>query len=130
MPLAKDKVKFVGEPIVMVVAESRYIAEDAVAEIWVDIEPLDAVIDLEQALSDETPVIHEDLPSNVAAHVIQEKGSYADIVDQADVVIKRRLVYDRGTAAAMENRGIVAHWDSKSAHMTLWDTTQAPIFRS
>lgn len=128
VPLAKDKVKFVGEPIVMVVAESRYIAEDAVADIWVDIEPLDAVINLEQALSEEAPIIHDDLPSNMAAHVIQEKGDYAAIVDQADLVVKRRLVYDRGTAAAMENRGIVAHWDSKSAHMTIWDTTQAPIF--
>jgi carbon-monoxide dehydrogenase large subunit len=127
VPLAKDKVKLVGEPIVMVVAESRYIAEDAVADIWVDIEPLDAVIDLEQALSEEAPLIHEDLPSNLAAHVIQKKGDYESSVGKADLVVKRRLVYDRGTAAAMENRGIVAHWEAKSAHLTIWDTTQAPI---
>ncbi len=127
-PLAKDKVRFVGEPIVMVVAESRYIAEDAIADIWVEIEPLDAVVDLEYALSEEAPLIHEDLPSNMAAHAIQEKGNYAAIVDQADLVIKRRLLYDRGVAAAMENRGIVAHWDAKGAHLTLWETTQAPIF--
>jgi carbon-monoxide dehydrogenase large subunit len=127
VPLAKDKVKLVGEPIVMVVAESRYIAEDAVADIWVDIEPLDAVIDLEQALSEEAPLIHEDLPSNLAAHVIQKKGDYESSVEKADLVVKRRLVYDRGTAAAMENRGIVAHWEAKSAHLTIWDTTQAPI---
>ena len=53
VPLAKDKVRFVGEPVVMVVAESRYIAEDAVADIWVDIDPLPANVDLEQSLSDE-----------------------------------------------------------------------------
>lgn len=128
VPLAKDKVRFVGEPIVMVVAASRYIAEDAVAEIWVDIEPLDAVVDLEQALTDDAPLIHEDLPSNMAAHVIQEKGNYDEAAKQADLVIKRRLLYDRGTAAAMENRGIVAHWEAKSAQLTMWDTTQAPIF--
>lgn len=128
VPLAKDKVRLVGEPIVMVVAESRYIAEDAVNEIWVDIEPLEPVVDLEQALAEDAPLIHEDLPSNLAAHVIQEKGDYAAIVDQADVVIKRRLVYDRGTAAAMENRGIVANWEAKSGQLTVWDTTQAPIF--
>lgn len=127
-PLAKDKVKFVGEPIVMVVAETRYIAEDAVNEIWVDIEPLEAVVDLEFALSDAAPVIHEDLPSNLAAHAIQEKGNYEQAVKAADVIIKRRLLYDRGTAAAMENRGVVVDWDAKSAHMTIWDTTQAPIF--
>jgi carbon-monoxide dehydrogenase large subunit len=126
-PLARDKVRLVGEPIVMVVAESRYVAEDAVADIWVDIDPLDAVVDLEQALSDEAPLVHEDLPSNLAAHVVQEKGNYAAIVDEADLVIARRLVYDRGTAAAMENRGIVASWDARSGQMTVWDTTQAPI---
>jgi len=128
VPLAKEKVRFVGEPIVMVVAESRYAAEDAVADIWVEIEPLEAVIDMEQGLAEQAPLIHEDLSSNLAAHVIQEKGNYEEAVKKADVVIKRRLVYDRGTAAAMENRGIVAHWDAKSAHMTMWDTTQAPIF--
>jgi carbon-monoxide dehydrogenase large subunit len=128
VPLAKDKVRFVGEPIVMVVAESRYIAEDALADIWVDIEPLPAVVELEAALSETAPLIHEDLPSNMAAHVIQEKGNYAAIVGQADLVIKRRLKYDRGTAAAMENRGIVVQWEAKSGQLTIWDTTQAPIF--
>lgn len=127
-PLAKDKVRFVGEPIVMVVAESRYMAEDALADIWVDIEPLDAVVDLEDALKENAPLIHEDLTSNMAAHVIQEKGNYESIVDQADLVIKRRFLYDRGTAAAMENRGIVASWDPKAGQLTVWDTTQAPIF--
>ncbi len=127
-PLAKDKVRHAGEPIVMVVAESRYLAEDALADIWVDIDPLPAVVDLEYALSDEAPLIHEDLPSNLAAHVIQEKGNYEEAVKQADLVIKRRLLYDRGTAAAMENRGIVAQWDHKSGQLTVWDTTQAPIF--
>lgn len=128
VPLAKDKVRHAGEPIVMVVAESRYVAEDALADIWVDIDPLPAVVDLEYALSDEAPLIHEDLPSNLAAHVIQEKGNYSEAVKGADLVIKRRLLYDRGTAAAMENRGIVAQWDHKSAQLTVWDTTQAPIF--
>lgn len=128
VPLAKDKVRFVGEPIVMVVAQTRYIAEDAVSEIWVDIDPLDAVVDLEKALAPDAPLIHDDLSSNLAAHVIQEKGNYEEAVKKADVVIKRRLLYDRGTAAAMENRGIVARWDIKSAQLTMWDTTQAPIF--
>lgn len=127
VPLAKDKVRFVGEPIVMVVAESRYIAEDAVGDIWVEIEPLPAVIDIEQALSDDAPPIHDDLDSNLAAHVIQRKGDYETAVQQADLVIKRKLKYDRGTAAAMENRGIVAQWDAKSHKLTVWDTTQAPI---
>ncbi|NIR50913.1 xanthine dehydrogenase family protein molybdopterin-binding subunit [candidate division KSB1 bacterium] len=127
VPLAKDKVKFVGEPIAIVVAESRYIAEDGVEDIFAEIEPLDAVVDLEKALTAEAPAIHEDLDSNLAADVIQEKGDFRKIRQQADVLIKRRFVYDRGVAAALENRGVVANWDAKSQHLTVWDTTQAPI---
>ena len=128
VPLAKEKVRHMGEPLAVIIAESRYIAEDAAAEVWADIEPLDAVVDIERALDDDAPAIHEDLSTNLSAHVIQEKGHYETAREQADLVLKRRLVYDRGTAAAMENRGIVAQWDSKARRLTLWDTTQAPIF--
>jgi CO/xanthine dehydrogenase Mo-binding subunit len=127
IPLVKDKVRLAGEPLAAVIAESRYIAEDALEDIVVDLEPLGAVVDLEQALEPDAPLVHDDLASNLAAHLIQEKGDYAATREQADLVIKRRIVIDRGTAAAMENRGIVAHWDAKSQHLTMWNTTQAPI---
>ena len=127
VPLAKDKVKHVGEALAFVVAESRYIAEDALEDIFADIEPLDAVIDLEKALDSEAPRIHDQLESNLSAHVIQEKGDYDSIKKKADVVIERRFFYDHGLAAAMENRGIVADWDEKTQQLKVWDTTQAPI---
>ena len=127
VPLVKDKARHAGEPIAVVVAENRYIAEDALDLIVVDYEPLGAIVDLNDALAPGAPVIHDELGTNLNAHVIQEKGNYASAVERADVVIKRRLSYDRGVAAAMENRGIVADWDAKSEHLTLWDTTQAPI---
>ena len=127
VPLAKDKVTHVGEPIAMIVAISRYVAEDALFDIIVDFEPLDAAVDLEQSLEKDAPVIHDGLDSNLAAHVIQEKGSYAAIRDKADVLIKRRFYYDRGVAAAMENRGVIADWDAKNQYLKIWDTTQAPI---
>ncbi|MCZ6821215.1 MAG: xanthine dehydrogenase family protein molybdopterin-binding subunit [Calditrichaeota bacterium] len=127
VPLAKEKVTHVGEPIAMIVAISRYVAEDALFDIIVDFEPLDAAVDLEQSLEKDAPVIHDGLDSNLAAHVIQEKGSYAAIRDTADVVIKRRFYYDRGVAAAMENRGVIADWDAKNEYLKIWDTTQAPI---
>ncbi|NUQ86416.1 MAG: xanthine dehydrogenase family protein molybdopterin-binding subunit [Anaerolineales bacterium] len=127
VPLAKDKVKFAGEPIVMVVAESRYIAEDALADIQVDYEPLDAVVDLEKALGPDSAIIHEEIGTNVAAHVVQTKGDYESIKKDAALVIKRRFKYDHGCAAAMENRGIVAEWDRRAGRLTVWDTTQAPV---
>jgi carbon-monoxide dehydrogenase large subunit len=127
VPLVKDKVRLAGEPMAVVIAESRYIAEDALEDIVVDLEPLEAVVDLEEALEPAAPLVHDDLDSNLAAHFAQEKGDYAAAREKADLVIKRRIVIDRGAAGAMENRGIVAYWDAKSQHLTLWDTTQAPI---
>ncbi len=127
VPLARDKVRHLGEAVAMVVAESRYVAEDAAADVWVDYEPLPAAVDLEEALRPDAPRVHDDLADNVGAHVVQEKGDYAAARRQAAHLIKRRFVYDRGTAAAMENRGLVAQWDHRAQKLTLWDTTQAPI---
>jgi carbon-monoxide dehydrogenase large subunit len=127
IPMVKDKARHLGDPIAVVIAESRYIAEDALEDIIVDYEPLDAVVDLERALEPGAPLVHDDLDSNMAAHVVQRKGDYDAARAQADVVIKRRLLIDRGAAAALENRGVVAHWDARSQQLTVWDTTQAPI---
>ncbi|MCA9920824.1 MAG: xanthine dehydrogenase family protein [Anaerolineales bacterium] len=128
VPLAKDKVRHVGEPVVMIVATSRYIAEDAVDDVFVDYEPLPTVVDLEKAVGSNTALVHDDLGSNISAHVVQTKGNYDTIKDQAHLIINRRLLYDHGIAAAMENRGVVAQWDRRSQRMTIWDTTQAPVF--
>jgi aerobic carbon-monoxide dehydrogenase large subunit len=125
--LARDKVKFAGEPVVMVLAESRYVAEDALAEIQIDYEPLPAVVDLEKALGAGSPLVHEDIGSNVAAHVVQRKGDYESARKAAALVIQRRFKYEHGCAAALENRGIVAEWDSRAGRLTVWDTTQAPV---
>src|SRR5574339_964628 len=129
VPLARagDKVKFAGEPVVMVLAESRYIAEDALADIQVDYEPLEAVVDLEKALQDGSPIIHEDIGSNVAAHVVQTKGDYDSAKQGAALIVTRRFRYEHGCAAAIENRGIVAEWDRRAGRLTVWDTTQAPV---
>src|SRR5512141_767680 len=127
VPLAKDKVRFAGEPVVMVLAESRYLAEDALADIQIDYEPLEAVVDMEKALKADSPIIHEEIGSNVAAHVVQTKGDYESAKKDAALVIKRRLRYEHGCAAAIENRGIVAEWDRRAGRLTVWDTTQAPV---
>ncbi len=125
--LARGKVRYVGEPVVMVVAESRYIAEDAADTIVVDYEPLDPVLDLEAALSEDSALVHEDVGSNVAAHVIQRKGDYDAARAQADVIISRRMYYDRGASSPIETRGVVAKYDPLSQELVVWDSTQAPI---
>src|ERR1700681_250456 len=77
VPLAKDKVRHVGEPLAVVIAQSRYIAEDALADIVVDLEPLPAVVDLEMALATGSSLVHGDLGSNLAARGRQAERNFA-----------------------------------------------------
>src|ERR1700732_4196769 len=128
VPLAKDKARHVGEPLVIVIAESRYIAEDALDDIDIVLEQLPAVVDLEKGLRPGAALVHEDLGSNVSAHVRQTKGNYAAAAAKADHIIKRRLRYEHGISSPIETRGVVAQWDGCANHMTIWDTTQAPVF--
>ena len=127
VPLAKHKVRHVGEAIAMVVATSRYVAEDAVSLVEVDIEPLPPVATTEGSLQADAPRIHDQFDSNEAAHVVQEKGDYETAAAGAALRIRRKIIMDRGASAPMENRGIVARWDERSEELTVWDTTQAPI---
>ena len=127
VPLARGIVRHVGEPVAMLVADSRYIAEDALADIAVDYAPLPAVGDLEAALAPDAPRVHADLPDNVAAEVRQAKGDYAAARAKAAHLVRRRFWYDRGASIPMETRGIVAAWDAKADRLTVWDTTQAPV---
>lgn len=128
VPLAKHKIRHVGEPIAIVVAESRYLAEDALDDIDVDLEVLPAVVDIELALTASSPCVHDDLGSNVSAHVRQSKGDYRSAVAKAHTIISRRFRYEHGISSPIETRGVVAQWDARGNQMTIWDTTQAPVF--
>jgi carbon-monoxide dehydrogenase large subunit len=128
VPLAKDKVRHVGEPLAVIVAESRYIAEDALDDIDVDLEILPAVVDIEKALGAASPRVHDDLGSNIAAHVHQSKGDYRNAVAKAHLILKRRFRYEHGISSPIETRGVVAQWNVRASQMTIWDTTQAPVF--
>src|SRR6202023_2348735 len=128
VPLARDKVRHVGEPLVIVIAESRYIAEDALDDIDVELEQLAAVVDLEKGLSAGSALVHDDVGSNVSAHVRQTKGNYAAAKARADHVIKRRFWYEHGISSPIETRGVVAQWAARTTHMNIWDTTHATVF--
>jgi len=128
VPLAKDKVRHVGEPLALVIATSRHLAEDALADIVLDLEPLPAVTALEPAVHNDAPRVHDDVRGNVAAWVHQSKGDYAAAAARADRIISRRFHYDHGASVPMETRGVVAKWDAKASQLTVWDTTQAPVF--
>jgi aerobic carbon-monoxide dehydrogenase large subunit len=128
VPLAKGKVRHVGEPLAVVLAQSRYLAEDALADIAVELDPLPAIVDLETAGAETSGRVHEDVRGNVAAHVRQSRGNYAAARARADHVIARRFRYDHGASSPIETRGIVANWDARGNQLTVWDTTQGPVF--
>ena len=72
--------------------------------------------------------MHEDVRGNVAAHVRQSRGNYAAARARADRIIARRFRYDHGASSPIETRGIVANWDARGNQLTVWDTTQGPVF--
>ena len=124
-PLAREIVRCVGEPVALVVAKSRYDAEDGLERIVVDYDPLPVAAELEASAHQDAPMVH-DVPGNVAAEVRQVNGDYDAAKENADVVIARRFRYEHGLAQPIETRGIVARWDTKAEHLTVWAATQAP----
>jgi len=125
--LASDAVRYVGEPIAAVAAESRYLAEDALERIEVEYDPLPAVVDLEKALEPGAPLVHDDRPGNVAARLPVKKGDAAAAFAGAHCVVKERLEVHRGAGQAMETRGIVALWSPADQRMTVWNVSQVPF---
>lgn len=125
-PLANGEVKHVGEPVAFVVAESRYIAEDAVDLIEVEYEMLDPVADMEKAILPQSPKVHAEIPDNLSSHKVQHVGNVEEGFAAADLIFEDRFVMDRGHANPMETRGIVAQY-SDAEGLTMWDSTQAPI---
>ena len=121
--------RHVGEPIAMVVAESRYVAEDALDDIVVELRAAAGGGGSRGARSRrDAPSVHDDLGSNLAAHVRQTKGDYARGRGAAPhLSSRRRFRYDRGASAPIETRGVVAQWDARAEQLTIWDTTQAPV---
>jgi carbon-monoxide dehydrogenase large subunit len=124
--LTPSEVCFVGEAVAMVVADSRYIAEDAVGAIEVDYEPLAVVADLEAALAPGAPKVRREAPSNV---LTQFKVAYGDISDAfagAAHVFRERLAQHRGAAHPIEGRGTVARYEAGDERLTVWSSTQMP----
>jgi carbon-monoxide dehydrogenase large subunit len=124
--LAVDRARYVGEPVAAVVAESDYIARDALDLIEVDYEPLAAVVDPEKALKKGSPVIYEEWDSNVAATYSLVSGDVLKAFRKADRVVKARLVNQRLAPVAMECRAVQASYQQGERILTLWSTTQIP----
>jgi carbon-monoxide dehydrogenase large subunit len=124
-PIAQEKVRYVGEVLAMVLADSRALAEDAADLVTVDIDPLPAVVDCRASEQDEI-VLHEDQRTNVATRYSVGKGEAAAAFAKADYVRKEMFRCHRHTATPLETRGLIASWDAESARLTVHGAAKVP----
>ncbi|MEU8273903.1 aerobic carbon-monoxide dehydrogenase large subunit [Microbispora bryophytorum] len=127
-PLAREIVRHVGEPVVMVVARDRYLAEDACALIRVDYEVLKPVVGIEEAVRG-VRLVHEDVPGNVGAHLVQEVPgpgglTAGEAIEAAPHTLAFRLDVERSASMPLEGRGVYARWDADDGSLRVYSSTQ------
>ena len=125
--IAKDFVRYVGDIVAVVVAETSYQAQDALDLIEVDYEPLPAVSEPRKASAEGAPQIHEEIEGNQAFHWTVTGGEDINAaLESADIVVKERIVQQRLIPNAMEPRAALASYVQATGELTLWNTTQNP----
>src|SRR5437588_2291580 len=123
--LASDVVRYAGEAVAFVIAESRYVAEDAAELVQVEYEPLPVVITPEAAARADH-LVHEDVPGNVAAEMLQEVGDVDSALARSPHRKHLRFRYERGAASPIEGRAVWASWSDADRKLTMYDSTQSP----
>ena len=127
-PLPPEVAHFVGEPLAVVVAVSRHVAEDAVDLIDVEYEVLPAVSSTTAALASGAPLVHADADNNIAVHVVQTAGDPETALREAPHRLHERFTIARGGGHSVETRGIAARFDSTTGQFTVWPSTQSPHY--
>ncbi|MBI4479143.1 MAG: xanthine dehydrogenase family protein molybdopterin-binding subunit [Acidobacteria bacterium] len=127
-PLAKDKVRYVGEPLAVVVATSRYVAEDALDLVEVEYEPLAAAASVPAALGPDAVLIHENTGSNLAARGGFDIGDTDGVFKSAPFTVAERFRIQRHTAMPLETRGLVAEYEPGTQFLNVWGPTKVPHF--
>jgi Aerobic-type carbon monoxide dehydrogenase, large subunit CoxL/CutL homologs len=123
-PLANDKVRYVGEPVAIVVAEDRYLAEDAIELIDVQYEVLDTVMGVEQGVQPNAQTLHDKVPDNIATQFHTEVGDINRALEEADELIEEDFSTHRHSGVPMETRGLVAEFDGGRGVLTMWGATK------
>lgn len=127
-PLAEGEVKFVGDPVALVIADSRYVAEDAVDLVDVDYEPLPAIADFRKAMGGAEagiPVVHDAYPDNVAGGMAGMPPD-EEVFANAAHVVTEHIYQQMYVPVPMETRGMVVEWTSATDELTIWASTQTP----
>ena len=127
-PLARGRVRMVGEAVAVVAAETRYAAADGAAAVEVDYDPLPVVTSAEEALGENAPQLHDDAPGNLCCTIAYVTPGFADAIAGAGTVVEQRILNQRLTPVAIEPRGVVAQYTPSSDEVVLYTSTQIPHF--
>jgi carbon-monoxide dehydrogenase large subunit len=125
-PLATDKVRHVGDPIAIVIAETRYQARDAADLVEVEYDPLPAVVDLERATDPDAPLVHDNIERNIAYFWNVESGDVDAAFANAPVRIKQRMTSPRLFGVPLETRSVLSDYRPGQESLTVWASTQVP----
>lgn len=125
-PLAFEKVRYTGDAVVAVIADGPATAADAALLVEVDYEELDAVVDMEKAVQDGAPQIHEDAPNNIAFEWEVGGGDFAAAASSAQVRVTERIVNQRLIPNSMEGRAVIADFNPGTNQLKLWTSSQIP----
>jgi len=126
LPLARDKVRYVGEPIAAVVAESRYAAQDGAEAVQIAYDPLEPVAGAHAAVAGGAPLLHDAIDGNVAADFTVRSGDAEAAFRRAEIVTRGRYYVHRYTGMPLETRGVLAAYDAGTGSLTVWSSTQWP----
>jgi aerobic carbon-monoxide dehydrogenase large subunit len=125
-PLADGVVRYSGEPVAVVIADTRYLAEDAAELLSIDYEPLDVVLDGDAAVEPGAPLLQPTTGTNVAGHLVVKTGNPDESFEQAHLVIKEEFRVQRHAAVPLETRGLLAEYDAATESLTLWGAAKIP----
>ena len=126
-PMAVDKVRYAGEPVALVAAEDRYVAEDALELIEVEYRPLPPVVDPKAAMDDDSPLLHEAVGSNVVHRRGFRYGDPEAAFEEADRVVRLEWTFPRYSSTPMETYGAVAQFEPAPDRYTIWSNFQGPF---
>ena len=126
LALARNEVCYVGQTVAVVIADDRYLAEDAAAAVAVDYDVLPSVSDCRDAVKPDAPRAHSDLAGNIAAFVPMSYGDVDAAFANAPHVFEDELLLHRGAAMTLEGRAVLASHDADADLLTVWSATQTP----
>jgi carbon-monoxide dehydrogenase large subunit len=128
IPLAGDRVRFVGEPVAVLVASNRYLAEDAAEKVEVTYEPLPVVLDPSASVRGGAPLLYPQFGTNIVQRMVQQVGDYEASAARAEYIYRDSFSFHRYSACPLEARGVVAETDPSTGGVTVWISTQFPHY--